>query len=200
MAEDKSPNPGDIAAVLQNDLLFVRALVFLGETHRSNPELWGRLLLDRHDPQIVRRLHVRLVLSLIESVVASLKKDALGSSRLSAGERTLLTDTTYELSSDGDLIERTFFAPLLKTLRFAFRCYAKAHALDYSPDYSGPGWQALQSAVKIRNRITHPRKLDEMSISDTEMQVVDSAHAWFMDCYRGLLGTRIADIERLLDR
>jgi len=166
--------PKDIADVAEDDFTFVSALRHLGEDGVTDDRIWGAFIREQYDVQIVRRLHVRAFISVVESDVATLKASALESaSTLSLQERVLLADSAPDLTDQGEAVTKPFFAPIQKNLRFAFRLYAKANRVTVSPDYSGSGWQAFGEVVKIRTRITHPKRIAEMSISDAEMSHVD---------------------------
>ena len=190
--------PRDVVAIAETDFAFVSVLRHLGEEAVTNDRVWGALIREHFDVQVVRRLHVRAFISVVESVTATLKSSALESaSALSVQERVLLADWVPDLTDQGKAITKPFNTRFKRNLRFAFRLYAKAKRLAVSLDYGGVGWEALCEAVDIRNRITHPKRITEMSISDAEMVCVDQAHDWFFHSYRTLLD---AEIKRLQDK
>ena len=185
-----------LADIAESDLDFVFRLRHLGEGLTSDVRVWGAFIQEKHDPQTVRRLYVRMFISLVDSIIATLKDEALGSSaRLSLAERALLAGAKYELTDQGEAVERPHFAPIRKNLQLAFRSFAKANKISFALDYRGDGWRAFSEAVKIRNRITHPKRMEEMSIDDTEMARIDKAHDWFIESYHGLLDAYIVRLE-----
>ena len=167
----------DVSKLAEKDLDFAFALMYIKEKDHINETVLGKFLNEKYDKQIARRLYVKIFISLVESLVFELKSQALErKSKFSPAERALLQDKVFELSDKGEAIERQYYGSLERNLRFAFRCHAKAFDVTYSPDYSDSGWQAFQQAIRIRNRVTHPKLLDNMNISDDEQKTVEKAH------------------------
>jgi hypothetical protein len=191
--------PQQLRHIADNDLEFILRLRDLGESSTSDARIWGTFIQEKYDPQVVRRLYVRTFISLVESIIATLKDETLRSTvRLSTAEKAILAGTKYELTDQGAAVERPFFAPVQKSLRFAFRSFAKANRITFTPDYNGEGWRAFSETVKIRNRITHPKRVEEMAIEDTELALVDQAHDWFIKSYGGLMDAYIVKLENKL--
>lgn len=198
-SSDQSIMPQEVCDLAQSDLDFVFQLRRLGEVSNLDIRVWGALIQEHYNLQTVRRLYVRMFGSLVESILATLKRETLTTSgQLSLAERALLADTAHEISDQGKAVDRPFFAPIQKTLRFAFRSFAKANRLDFAPDYGGEGWSAFLETIKIRNRLTHPKRIEAMVVSDSEMALVDKAHDWFIETYRALLDSHIAKLKAML--
>jgi hypothetical protein len=51
--------------------------------------------------------------------------------------------------------------------------------LELEIERDGSGWQAFRKAVAIRNRITHPREIRDLLITDAELEDVTRAYHWF---------------------
>lgn len=195
--------PKEVSDLAEKDLDLVFALVVLGEKHNSaDYRVWGELIKAKYNRQTARRLYVKTFISLVESVLFTLKSEALktDSSKLSQAELALLKDKTYELSNKGEATERIYLGNIEKNLKFAFRCFAKAIDINYNPDYSGVGWQSFQKTVRIRNRITHPKFAIDMSIDDNEQETINKAHNWFVENYRALLGGAIEKLNSHLGK
>ena len=69
--------PRDVVAIAETDFAFVSVLRHLGEEAVTNDRVWGALIREHFDVQVVRRLHVRAFISVVESVTATLKSSAL---------------------------------------------------------------------------------------------------------------------------
>src|SRR5690606_24252611 len=54
-------------------------------------------------------------------------------------------------------------------------------------DFSGASWAGLQHAIKVRNRITHPKSKLDLILSDDEVQNSVSALFWL-----------VGEVERLM--
>ena len=59
--------------------------------------------------------------------------------------------------------------------------FARALAVDYELDVGGRGWEAFQGAVRIRNRIMHPKHVSDLEITDEELGHVHRAAAWYKE-------------------
>jgi len=141
-------------------------------------------------------MYVRLFISFVESLVATLKAEILEEiDDLSNAERALLSETTYDVSDQGKPVEKAFFVSIQKSIRFVFTMYAEMYGVQPSPNYGDDGWAAFLDAIRIRNRITHPRQVDELSVSDSEMVRIDKARDWIMASYRGILQSIISKLQ-----
>jgi len=134
-----------------------------------------------------------MLISHVESVLFELRSWVLeyadsNPEEFSQAELVLLAEKTYDISDKGEAEERPYLGQIGKNLKFAFRCFAKAFDLKFKPDYGGDGWQAFRQAVKIRNRITHPKTPASMAIKDDELAAMYKALCWFLDTYHNLLG------------
>jgi hypothetical protein len=76
------------------------------------------------------------------------------------------------LTDKGDVETRPAKISFEANLRFAFKLLAKACSVDSELDVSGSGWQSLKKATKIRDRITHPKILSDLNISEAEFDEV----------------------------
>ncbi len=186
--------------VMEQDFDFIVELRDLAEGVSADGAI--ALSKPKYDRQTIRRLYVRTLVSLIEAMLATLKQDALRvGETLSDAERLLLREGTFDLNDKGEAFERPFIAALPKSLKFAIRCFAKAHGLTRLPDYSGAGWHEFQELVRIRNRLTHPKDASALEVTDEEMAIADRAEFWFLRANTNLLeeqGDKLrAEVEEL---
>ena len=72
---------------------------------------------------------------------------------------------------------------LLHTLK----CFCKVVESDFSVDIGDHRWDAFLQSMRIRDRITHPKELDSLSISDDEMIQLGRANEWFSDTVASIL-------------
>ncbi len=97
-----------------------------------------------------------------------------------------LKEQIVKREKNGQLQIKPFYQSLLKGVEYAFSNYALMHYIDYKIDKTHPGWQRLIDSLKIRNRITHPKKVSELEIHNDELVIIQSAGKWFIDTMRGL--------------
>ena len=88
-----------------------------------------------------------------------------------------LQELSYGVSPDGKLSELTRGLPLLTAIRLLV-----SQALIISPeisvDYSRSGWSNLRRAIDVRNRITHPKRAQDLAVSDSDLDLVASGLSW----------------------
>ncbi len=95
------------------DLIFL--LRQYDETGRDKPDVWLTMIQERLDCQVIRRIYVRLLMSFVESVIATLKSELADDIyELTPAETAALTDTAYDVTEQGEAIERPAFVPIHK--------------------------------------------------------------------------------------
>jgi len=145
----------------------------------------GRLIQGEHKTDSASRSFVRCVFALIEGTVFNLKQTALtlhrhGKGKFSQAELAMLEDISYELNDKGEAKEQVKFLPLTKNIRFAFSAATRAFQVEFELLVDDAGWSTFRDALVIRNRITHPKCIDDLRLSDDEIQIVTDAGTWFL--------------------
>lgn len=56
---------------------------------------------------------------------------------------------------------------------------AKAIGCDLELDVGGQDWQHFHDAIAIRNRLTHPKALSELEVTDKEIETLCLVIVWF---------------------
>jgi|GEM_PF-1101493 len=141
--------------------------------------------LQQEDTQVHRRLYVRVAASLIESWVSALKADILdayehGEFTPSHAELAILLEETYELTDKGRINKRPYFASIDRNIRFTFDIFIHTHSLETPLEYDSHLWDSLKKAVLVRNRITHPKRGSDLTITDEELNLMREGFAWFV--------------------
>ncbi len=156
--------------------------------------------IKNNDNQTWRRAYIRAVFSSIESIIFNMKKyikevgknDFLPLSEL---EQKKLNEFYSEKATDGKEIVKIFRLSFLENITFTIDLFAFANYLSMNIDKNSTGWELLKESVKIRNRITHPKNLQDIFIRKVELNKVFKAHNWFintiinlhMDSYKELM-------------
>jgi hypothetical protein len=95
-------------------------------------------------------------------------------------EFALLREESYEAAENGEAVTRGGrFIPLDRNIRFAFAVTAKCFGSAYKLDTSGQGWKAFREAIRVRNRLMHPKQPADLVLSESEFQAVREAQLWF---------------------
>lgn len=112
-------------------------------------------------------------------------------------EILLLVEFTSDLNEHGEIVTRRGAKiTLTKNIQFAFRSLSKAYGITFKLDKGGQGWQQFLRAVKVRDRLTHPKVLEQLTVSDDDMNDVHNAALWVYD-QKGQLRKII--VERLIE-
>ena len=104
----------------------------------------------------------------------------------SAEEIALLREKTFTLNDKGEPRETASRLKLADNIQFAFRMYAWAFDVEFWLRKSESGWSDLSLATGVRHRLMHPRKLEDLTVSKTEVEAVSRASAWIDANHRKL--------------
>lgn len=153
-----------------------------------------------NDPQATdfdRKTYIRTFFAYVEGMIGSSKHFALRMLALhkddsSAAQYAMLREESYALNEKGDAVTRGRFVPLTSNVLFALRMHALSFGLNYTPNLGDGGWDAFRAAVKIRNRLTHPRTLIESRVTAEDVATASRASEWFRAEY-GVIATLTFD-------
>lgn len=143
--------------------------------------------LDKFDTPYHRRAFVRALFSMIEGSVYLLKQTTLSAtvrSHLafhSAGEYALLAEQSYDLNNKGEINEQTKFLRLADNLRFMTKCLNKTFNCQIDLGVGSKDWVNFLTAIEIRNRITHPKNLNEFEVMQQDIETVKEVSYWIND-------------------
>jgi hypothetical protein len=124
------------------------------------------------------RQFVRAAFAYIEAVTFSVKISSAATCMdkdidITPQERYFAADTECEINEKGVVIETTARISLARNIRFAIALNRRAHGIAESFDASVEWWSCMKSAIKLRDRLTHPKYPDDLDISGDEIvQVV----------------------------
>lgn len=142
-------------------------------------------LADEADKNIIRRSYVRSVFAFIEGYLYAFKQISLRISEESVGiklnpeEIVALKEIEVSVDGDGKIKERPKYIPAKNSLVFSISSIAKQHEANFTLDKGGQGWESYQSAIKIRDRLMHPKKHMDLQVNDTELENVVNTYEWF---------------------
>ena len=145
---------------------------------------------DNANSHADRRDLVRTSFAAIEGLVWVLKqrfsKTAQETYGLDAPEIAVLADKSFRLGTDGKIHSQQNHLPTLATIRLISRI-AERISGQASIDFSLAGWEQLRLAIQVRNRITHPKKPDDLQISASDLATVLDSTFWLLDQAANLL-------------
>jgi hypothetical protein len=140
--------------------------------------------LDAEDSQYKRRVLARALFAMIEGTVYFLKQTTFSTGfsirgKLKVGEFLLLLEETTELKSNGQIYTKKRFIPIEDNLKFLARMMNEVFGAELDLGVGTAAWREFQTALAIRNRITHPKSEEEFSISDSEVETMKRVQGWF---------------------
>jgi hypothetical protein len=137
----------------------------------------------KQDDQYARRTLYRTYFSFVEGLAFQLRQVTLASLAqtdvLTTAELALLREERFQLNSKGLPESRENFQSFLPNLLFSIRCYVKNHGAEFVPDTGHAGWEAMQRAVRIRDRLTHPRSSNGLDVSDEDKATLIKGADWW---------------------
>jgi hypothetical protein len=97
-----------------------------------------------------------------------------------------LLDKRVQIDESGKWKLKEDWLSTTTNFRFTFRVVSQMYGIDLGDPFSGAEWQAFGRCVATRNRVTHPKVLQEFQILDAEIADLQTALQWFIDVTTGL--------------
>ncbi len=133
------------------------------------------------ESQVKLRGAFRSVFAAVEGTTHYLKGEALrGADGLEPEELALLREEGYGLSSRGDVTTVRRRLPAAFNFLFAVHMASRSVVPEVGDMDRDEGWAALQRAIAVRHRLTHPRKIDDLVVSRDETLSLLEAMRWCM--------------------
>jgi len=155
-------------------------------------------LIKKADTQFARRAFVRAAFAFNEGFLFWFKDEVIHwvlakgwqTRNLEIAKVQLLSDEMYKPDRRGKIESEPNRIPFLNFFAFVFRTGAECCDLDPAPLFSDNGWSQMQLALDVRHRITHPKKPEDLNITDDEMFAVSEGHRWMLNCLLAMLRAR----------
>jgi hypothetical protein len=89
-------------------------------------------------------------------------------------------EASFQVTETGEIVPQPRFVTLPAAIRMATRT---AHTLnpDVNVDFGGREWSSLRKAILLRNRITHPKKLDDLLVYEDDISSAKEGFFWLLD-------------------
>ena len=151
--------------------------VLIGDVVAANARL------EAEDTPTHRRELIRTAFSAIEGLHWQLKRDVLRHAdvvtKLTPHEYAALMEEAYSVDDKGTVRSQLRFLPLPTAIRLVVSIVQR-YRPEYKLDYQHVGWSNLRAAVEVRNRLVHPKVLNELSVSDHEISQALSTFNWLL--------------------
>jgi hypothetical protein len=138
-----------------------------------------------------RRTFVRAFFASVEAMLWTLRRLSLsrhyaGKYSFSLRELVLLRDEAYDLNDKGQPKTRRSRTVFETTVLFVLRSFAQAYDVQFDEPTSKQ-LTDFRSMVRVRDRLTHPKRLQDFDVADSELDQLRAAHQWFWTVTLGLM-------------
>jgi len=160
----------------------------------------GRKLYKTSPSDFARRAGIRALFTYLEGHLYAFKQAtlALESVIVPIGPLPGLRDARIVIFSEeekamleesgGGKASRPTYPRFEDNVKFVIRAFHKAMRLESNLDLGCcKGWSQLIESQRIRNRITHPKSLADLSVSDADLDTVCDGISWYEDMIKGML-------------
>ncbi|WP_225043085.1 hypothetical protein [Xanthomonas campestris] len=171
--EDLMPGHPDIAngdgLVMMHDLVIsldedVSQAYELLETCRSS--------------QFYRRVTARAIFAYIEAIIEAIRNELRSNTRTGVIKFELTTNDKETLGFLSHTGVPSKFLPLDESLKRTFKLAAKLWELDFKLDTGGNNFAEFLAAKSSRNKLTHPRTVYDIEVTDEDMHLYTVAGIW----------------------
>ncbi len=147
-------------------------------------------LLQADDTQFARRTLVRATFAWNEGFLYWMKEHTFRW-LISHSEQTmtcdlskvvLLQDERPKMAPNGTVEFEPSHERFKNYCAFILRTAAECWGVDATTFFGDNGWRNMQDALQVRHRITHPKKVDDLQISDADLVAVGEGAGWLMKC------------------
>jgi len=152
----------------------------------SELELLEPLLEDK-PREAAMRLYIRTSFAMLEAIGSGIRDKAAkalmmkyvnGDGPIEISRIHFLQDFGMKVGSNGKIEEKsTSDTPFSAHFALGIRALADAVGCEVN-HVQGSGWAAFLKAIKIRNRITHPKTEEDIAISKDDFELVNEGIWW----------------------
>ncbi len=148
------------------------------------------------DYEFHARQLIRAAFAYIEGLTFSVKITAANMClqrgiEISPAERYMAAEVEYELNDKGEVVECPARIRLTQSIRFAFALIEKAQNVTAQFDASGQWWSCLKQAIRVRDRLMHPRMHQDLDVSSDELLTVINAKQGFDEILHRFISLRV---------
>lgn len=90
---------------------------------------------------------------------------------------------------------------LTERVKITFKAGARIFGTPTLVDFSGSGYQSFCRAIKVRDRLVHPKQSTDMELGDHDLDDIAAARDWFVDASAQRFWTKgaLVGMRRLLE-
>lgn len=177
---DDRPDTQNPAQVVREDFIVILSQDVIAAIARR----------DADDSQANRRELIRILFAAVEGLAWTYRTEIVESARsldlLTVEEDQAFSEVSYSVTGQGKIASQPRFVPLTAMIRLTTRLASKIDPA-FDANFDGIGWDQFGKAVKVRNRITHPKRESDLVISESDTSACISAFYWLFELYSSAL-------------
>ena len=157
--------------------------------------------LEKDDTNQCRRRAVfHFIFAWLEGLIFMMKQVTLdfhkaGYGKLSEAEIAMLKEESYEIDRKGNAVSQRKFLRFEDNFKFSFKAFSSVLDADFKLNLGNDSrWDSLLKSISKRNKITHPKKFEDLTLSDEDLGHVKEAFAWLTEKIQYL--SNACDIRR----
>ena len=164
-------------------------LILQEELKQDSSEI-ANLLKANPSSQLLRRTYVRTIFAEFEANIFFLKKILIYCNHsnlisLKSDENYIINEEKYYLNDNGKIKTSINILRTLPNIKFTISIFD--NKFNSTENAVKIDWNKFEKALKIRNRIVHPKLLDDFIIKETEMNVLVENYNSFYKTVSNLL-------------
>ena len=102
-------------------------------------------------------------------------------------ELCALSHISYDVKQNGELVIRDPHIRFENKVMFILELVNRITKSQITPRKID-GWEEFKAAIKIRNRITHPKTKKDLAVSKKDYDTIVKAGQWFVRCHHRVCG------------
>lgn len=140
-------------------------------------------LATAHDEPSDRRNGLRSIIAATEGLSWIYRTHVLSVARELDSPTPLMelafSESSFFVSEDGEIVEQTRFISTTAMIRLSTQT-AERLCPGLDVDFGTSGWQMLKVAIRMRNRITHPKGIDDLIVSTQDLETANAGFVWLL--------------------
>ncbi len=158
----------------------------------------------KEDQHFRRRAYARAVFAAIEGSCECFRRQAFVAEcnkvpkHVALGKLSVLAGETYYVTDKGKIRAQKLRLPFLNHVLLSLTSYAEAQGVTYRTQ-KGNQWHRIKKSLAVRDRITHPKKLSQLAITEEEVADIEFSLKWFLNEIACVLREKGSDLPPLLE-
>ncbi|MFD1105529.1 hypothetical protein [Sphingobium olei] len=173
----------------ENDAAFLKLL--------ADDVDWALGHIEKSDTQAARRNLLRNLVSAAEGVSWIYRMHVMSIARHFDAATPLaemaFAETSYSVTEQGVIVEQARHISMTAMIRLTTKV-AQSFCNDAEVDFGGTGWANFKRAIAARNRITHPKRPDDLLLTDEEIDAAKTGFFWFSDMAVGVMEATLKEL------